>query len=93
MKKEPTRQRYDAFLFFVLVALIVVFAVVTVMQIRVAQFDKRMSSVEGSVTRIENGMDELVGVVRRYERALDIPGQQDLGTEQVAVGDRREATK
>jgi len=93
MKKEPLKQRYDAFLFFVLAALILVFAVVTVMEIRIAQFDKRMSSVEDSVTRIEDGVQELMEVVRKYdwahEEASDFSQQSDRGTE-VGVGDRRE---
>jgi len=87
MKKEPTRRRYDAFLFFVLAALILVFGVVTVTQIRIAQFNKRMSSVEDSVTRIEDGMEKLVGVVRRYERALNLP---EIDDGRIEVGDRRE---
>lgn len=100
MKKEQVsttqmKQKYDAFLFFVLVALIIVFAVVSVIQIRVAQFDKRMSSVEDSVTRIEDGMQEVIEAVRRYEwaheEASDFSQQSDRGVE-VGVGDRR-ATK
>jgi len=89
MKKEPTRRRYDAFLFFVLVALILVFAVVAVQQVRMAQFNAKLSSIEDSVTRIESGIGGLVGTVERYERALDLPEQQDERIE-VGVGDRRE---
>ena len=76
-------------MFFVLAALILVFAVVVVMQIRVVQFDKRLSSIESSVTRIEAGVGGLVGVVERYEKALDLP---ELGDEkiEVGVGDRKE---
>ena len=93
MKKEPTRRRYDAFLFFVLAALVLVFGGFAVMQIRVSQFDKRMSSVEDSVTRIEDGMQELVEAVKKYdwahEAASDFSQESDRGIE-VGVGDRGE---
>jgi len=89
MKKKLPKQRYDAFLFFVLVALVLVFAVVAVQQIRMAQMNTRISSIEGSVMRIESGVGGLVGTVERYERALDLPEQQD-GRIEGGVGDRRE---
>lgn len=79
-------------MFFVLVALITVFAVVAVQQIRVAQFNKRMHVVEDSVTRIEAGMEECVRAIRKYgwarEEVLDFSRQSDRGIE-VGVGDRK----
>ena len=97
MKKEQSKEKYDVFLFFVLAALILIMAIVTLQQIRIAQFNGRLISIEDSVTRIENSVGRFVGVMERYdgehERALNIPEQQDLGTEQVAIGDRREETK
>jgi len=80
-------------MFFVLVALMLVFAVVAVLQIRMAQFNKRMAQfnkrmhvVEDSVTRIEDGMSEFVGVIERYERALDLP---EIGDGRIEVGNRK----
>lgn len=97
MKKKvssiPIKERYDGFLFFVLVALILVFAVVSVMQIRVAQFNARMSVVEDKVTRVESGVGELIEAVKKHnwahEEASDFSQKSDRGIE-VGVGDRRE---
>jgi len=89
MKKKLIKQRYDAFLFFVLVGLILIAAIVTVQQIRIIQFNERLSSIEDSVGRIESGIGGLVGTVERYEKALDLPGVDDEKIE-VGVGDRRE---
>jgi len=88
-KKLPKSKKNDLLLFFVLVALVLVYAVVTVAQIRLAQFNARLSSIEDSVTRIEESTKGLVDVVERYESALDLPEQQD-GRIEVGVGDRRE---
>jgi len=60
MKKKLPKQRYDAFLFFVLVALVLVFAVVVVQQLRMAQFNAKLSVIEDSVTRIEDGLSVLL---------------------------------
>lgn len=89
MKKEQIKERYDVFLFFVLAALILIGLLVTVQQIRIAQFNARLTSIEGSVTRIESGVGQVVGVVKRYERALEPPEQSDID-EQVVAGDRKE---
>lgn len=88
MKKERVKQKCDAFLLFVLVVLIMIFGLVFLEQIRDARFDARLSSIEGSVTRIEGGVEKLVGVIQRYERALDFPGQEDEDV-QVGLGDRK----
>lgn len=90
---KRVEDRYYSFLFFIFAALILVFTVVTVQQIRMAQFNKRMCSVEDSVTRIEDGVDELIDAVKKYgwehEEARDFSQQTDRGTE-VGTGDRRE---
>lgn len=88
MKKEPPERKYDVFLFFVFAALVMVFGLVLLEQMRDARFDARLSSIEDSVTKVEEGMDELVGVVRAYKRALNLPEVDDRGIE---VGDRRRA--
>lgn len=90
MKRELPRRRYDAFLFFVFAGLVVIFGLVFLEQMRDARFDARLSSIEDSVTRIEEGMDELVSVVERYERAILPPELEDGRME---VGNRREVTK
>ena len=92
-KKVPIKEKYDAFLFFVLVALVIVSAIVVVQQIRIMQFNQRMSLVEDSVTRIEGSVQEAIEAIRKYnwahEEASDFSQQSDRGTE-VGVGDRRE---
>jgi len=91
--KGSDMSRLAVIMFFVLVALITVFAVVAVQQIRIAQFNKRMHIVEDSVTRIEDGMEECVRAIRKYkwthEEASDFSQQSDRGIE-VGVGDRKE---
>ena len=97
MKKKvssvPIKEKYDAFLFFVLVALIIVFAVVAVQQIRNAQMAVKIIIIEDSVTRIEGSMDKVIEAIKKYDwehqSALDFSQQSDRGTE-VGVGDRRE---
>ena len=97
MKKKvssiPTKERYDAFLFFVLAALILVFAVVAVQQVRVAQVVVKTSAIEDSVTRIEVSMDKVIEAIKKYnwvhEEASDFSQKSDRGIE-VGVGDRRE---
>jgi uncharacterized protein HemX len=84
--------------FFVLVALLLIFGVIAVLQIRMVQFnkrmymvEKRMHTVEDSVTRIEDGMEECVRAIRKYgwahEEASDFSRKSDRGIE-VGVGDR-----
>lgn len=101
MKKKklitlPIKEKYDAFLFFVLVGLIIVFGVVAVQQIRVAQVVVKISVIEDSVTRIENSMQKVIEAIKKYdwERAevLDFSQQINRGIE-VGVGDRKEETK
>jgi len=91
MKKKPVRQQNEVFLFFVFAALIMVFGLVLVGQMRDARFDARLSSIEDSVTRIENSTGQFVNVMERYERALALPGVDDEKIE-VGVGDSREPT-
>ena len=91
MKKVQVRQRNEVFLFFVFAALIMIFGLVLIQQMRDARFDARLSSIEDSVTRIEAGVGSLVGTVTRYEKALDLPGV-DVEKLEVGVGDRREGT-
>jgi len=64
-----------------------IFGLVLIQQMRDARFDVRLSSIEDSVTRIEDGMEKLVGVVERYENALNLP---EIDDGRIEVGDRRE---
>jgi len=92
-KKVPIKEKYDAFLFFVFVALILVFAVVAVQQIRNAQMAVKIIIIEGSVTRIEVSMDKVIEAIKKYDwehqSASDFSQQTDRGIE-VGVGDRKE---
>lgn len=88
-KKETINDKYYSFLFFIFIALILIFTIVTVQQIRMAKFDAKLDSIEDSVERIKSGVGGLVGTIERYERALDLPGEEELG-EDFLVGDRIE---
>lgn len=87
------KKKLNVFLLFVLVALILILGVVSVQQIRMAQFNKRLTSIEGSVIRMENAVNNVVGAAERfnseYERAMTPPKSTDDGI-QVGIGDRKE---
>jgi len=92
-KKEQVKDRYYSFLFFIFVALIIVFGVVAVQQIRNAQMAVKIIIIEDSVTRIEVSMDKVIEAIKKYdwehEEASDFSQQTDRGIE-VGVGDRKE---
>ena len=86
MKKQP-KPKSEVFLFFVFAALVLVFGLVLIGQMRDARFDARLTSIEVSVTKIEKSTGAFVGVMRRYERALDLP---EVVEQRVEIGGRTE---
>ncbi len=90
-KKEQVKDRYYGFLFFIFAYLILVSSIVVVQQIRISQFNNRLFLIENSVERIESGVGGLVGTIERYERAMDLPEQEELGKE-FLVGNRIKET-
>lgn len=85
--KKQLKQRSEVFLFFVFAALVLVFGLVLVGQMRDARFDARLASIEDSVMRIEKSTGAFVGVMRRYERALNLP---EMPEQRVEIGNRKE---
>ena len=91
-KKEIINNKYYSLLFFIFIALILVFTIVTVQQIRLVKLNAKLFSIENDMTRIKAGVGGLVGTIERYEKALDLPGEEELG-EEFLVGDRIEERK
>lgn len=92
-EKKQVKDRYYGFLFFIFVALLLIAGVVAVQQIRVAQVVVKVSSIEDSVTRIEDGVGELIETVRKFKWAHEEASDSSIrqGEDiQVGVGDRRE---